>query len=61
MNRWIIVNAADEDLAWSGRQWVEHAAGTPCGGYHVSNFDTPEDAAEAVREAGLDPCDRWLQ
>ena len=51
--RWIIVNAKDETLAWSGRQWVRHMYGAPAGGIEVSSLPTREEAREYAEVSGL--------
>jgi hypothetical protein len=49
--QWIIVNARDPGLAWSGSCWVEHEGGIPTGGRQVSNFATEQDARIVAQEA----------
>lgn len=41
---WIIVNARDADLAWSGSCWVEHEDGYSRGRAHVCNFNSHQEA-----------------
>lgn len=48
--RWIIVNARDSDLAWSGSCWVEHEDGISRGRAHVSTFDSQELAQGHAEE-----------
>ena len=49
MGRWIIVNARDPELAWSGSCWREHDQGIGRRG-HISNFDSQAEAEEHARE-----------
>jgi hypothetical protein len=53
--RWVIVNAANRDLAWSGSRWVAHRNGLPAGGVQVSNFERAVEAYENAVQAGLKP------
>lgn len=53
--RWIVVNANDKTLAWSGSRWVAHERGVPAGGVQVSNFESAEEAWSYARSAGLTP------
>lgn len=49
--RWIIVNARDPELAWSGSHWVDHENGVATGRFHVATFASEEEArkhAESV-------------
>lgn len=48
-DRWILVNAGNEDLAWSGSRWVEIG-----GSVQVCNFDTQTEAREYANEFGLE-------
>jgi hypothetical protein len=48
--RWVIVNARDRGLAWSGSCWVEHEDGLPTGRAQVSNFQTEDEARAAARD-----------
>lgn len=61
--RWIIVNAARHDLAWSGSRWVPVSGGLqqgpmPTGGYvQVCNFETPNGAHFYATSIGLVPAE----
>lgn len=50
IGRFVIVNARDGSLAWSGSCWVEHEEGVPAGRAQVSNFATEEEARQAAEE-----------
>jgi len=50
LGQFIIVNARDRSLAWSGSCWVEHDGGFPTGRVHVANFASEEDARQAAEE-----------
>lgn len=53
-HRWIIVNAEQENLAWSGSRWVPvDKHGFPAGDVQVSNFDSAEHAAATAKSQGL--------
>lgn len=52
-DRYIIVKADNESLAWSGSQWVAHDDGMPTESVQVSNFATYVDALRAASEYGL--------
>lgn len=54
--RWIIVNARDPELAWSGSCWVEHEDGISRGRAHVSNFDSEDEARSCAEEVWGKPC-----
>jgi hypothetical protein len=46
-DRWIIVDAANENMAWSGSRFVPIAdEGFPASDVQVSNLDTRDSAAE---------------
>ena len=45
--RWIIVNADEQNLAWSGSRWVEHHRGLPAESIQISNFESVEEALAA--------------
>lgn len=48
--RWIIENADNPRLAWSGSRWVKHQDGWPVGDAQVANFPTRAEAhAYALR------------
>jgi len=55
LGRWIIVNAADRGLAWSGSRWVSHKNGMPTGGVQISNFEVKLEAFQEAEKAGLRP------
>lgn len=55
LGRWIVVNARDETLAWSGSRWVAHGQGVLAGGVRVSNFESVGDACWYAQGAGLTP------
>jgi hypothetical protein len=47
--RWILVNADDPTLAWSGSRFVPvNENGFPAGNVQISNFDSEEDARETA-------------
>lgn len=48
--RWIIVNARDPELAWSGSCWVEHEDGISRGRAQVCNFESREEARIYAQE-----------
>jgi hypothetical protein len=48
--RWIIVNARDPELAWSGSCWMEHEHGRPIGRAQISNFTTEEEARKHAED-----------
>jgi hypothetical protein len=50
LKRWVIVNGAHEDLAWSGTHWVPHRQGIPTGDVQICNFDSRQDALKYVKE-----------
>jgi hypothetical protein len=52
-DRWYLVNARDDTLAWSGSQWVRHSHGIPAEDVQVSNFFTRNEAVAYAREMGL--------
>ncbi len=52
--RWIIVNAMDRTLAWSGLRWVAHENGVPQGAAQVSNFEIRVGALADALAANLD-------
>src|ERR1700724_2658175 len=53
---WIVVNAVQPSLAWSGSRWVPvDKNGFPAGVVQVSNFATQESAAADARSHGLIP------
>jgi hypothetical protein len=52
--RFVIVNALDRRLAWSGSRWVVHDKGIPRGAAQVSNFESREAALEGALKAKLD-------
>jgi hypothetical protein len=48
-DRWIIVDAANENMAWSGSRFVPMTdEGFPASDVQVSNLDTREEAAECA-------------
>ena len=51
--RWIIVNADEQNLAWSGSRWVEHHRGLPAESIQISNFESVEEALAAARQAHI--------
>jgi hypothetical protein len=51
--RWIIVNASNDGLAWSGSRWVRHANGIPLDMVQVCNFASELDAKEYAVTNGL--------
>ncbi len=52
--RWILVNADDPALAWSGSRFVPvDENGFPAGNAQVSNFDSEEDARDTASLQGL--------
>jgi hypothetical protein len=53
-HRYVIVNAEDAKLAWSGSKWVPHEWGIPTSAVAVSNFTTFEDAHANAKEHGLE-------
>lgn len=54
-DRWIIVDAANENLAWSGSRFVPITKdGFPASDVQVSNLDTREAAAEYAASFGLE-------
>jgi len=55
MGRWIIVNARNPELAWSGTQWVPHRQGIPTRNVHISNFEMKLAAFRDADRAGLAP------
>jgi len=55
LGRWIIVNARDKSLAWSGSRWVKHQNGIPKGAVQVSNFEMKLAAYRDAERAGLNP------
>jgi hypothetical protein len=51
---WILVNADDPKLAWSGPRYVPvNENGFPAGDVQVSNFLSEKDAREAASQQGL--------
>ncbi len=54
-DRWIIVDAANENLAWSGSRFVPITdEGFPASDVQVSNLDTREAAAECAASFGFE-------
>jgi hypothetical protein len=51
--RWIIVNADEQNLAWSGSRRVEHHRGLPAESIQISNFESVEEALAAARQAHI--------
>lgn len=51
-NRWLVVNAENENLAWSGSRWVPIF-----GTVQVSNFDTRSAAAGYATSFGFEVVD----
>jgi hypothetical protein len=51
--RFVIVNALDRRLAWSGSRWVPHDRGIPQTAVQVSNFESREEAMTNALEAKL--------
>jgi hypothetical protein len=51
--RWIIVNAADDRLAWDGQCWAPHDLGLPTGKTQICNFETVDEAATYASDNGL--------
>jgi hypothetical protein len=57
-DRWIVVDAANEAMAWSGSRFVPITVeGFPASDVQVSNLDTREDAAEYARSFGFNVID----
>jgi hypothetical protein len=52
-DRWIIVNADDPRLAWSGNSWVPHVEGISAVA-QVSNFKALVDAVMEADRAGFE-------
>jgi hypothetical protein len=53
LGRWIIVNAKNPSLAWSGSNWVAHERGVGVR-VQVANFGCMRDAVVRARENGFD-------
>ncbi len=54
-DRWIIVDAANENLAWSGSRFMPITdEGFPASDVQVSKLDTREDAAEYAASFGFE-------
>lgn len=53
--RWIIVNALNTLLAWTGHRWAGHRQGFPSTEFKISNFDSANEARQAAVAQGLDP------
>jgi hypothetical protein len=54
-DRWIIVDATNENLAWSGSRFVPITdEGFPASDVQVSKLDTREDAAEYAANFGFE-------
>ena len=57
-DRWILVDAMNEAMAWSGSRFVPITdEGFPQSDVQVSNLDTREDAAEYAASFGFDVVD----
>lgn len=53
-DRWILLNANNHSLAWSGSRWAPvDEGGFPAGDAQISNLDTQEEAAEYAEKCGL--------
>jgi hypothetical protein len=54
--RWILVSAQDEEMAWSGSQFVgiDPTTGMPTNDVQVSNFATRDHAALYAEEFDLE-------
>ncbi len=48
--RWMILNARDPELAWSGSCWVDHVDGVATGRAHVANFTTEDEARKYAED-----------
>ena len=53
-DRWIVENADNEGLAWSGARWVPSNHGIPVGDAQISNFDSKEKAESYARSFGFE-------
>jgi hypothetical protein len=57
-DRWIVVDATDESMAWSGSRFVPITEqGLPASNVQVSNLDTREEAAEYSASFGFEVID----
>lgn len=52
--RWILVNADNPQLAWSGSQWLAQVDGAASGPDPICTFGTLEELSAYVREHDLD-------
>lgn len=52
--RWILVNAENPQLAWSGSHWVPHIYGVALDAGQICTFGTLDGLSAYVREHGLD-------
>lgn len=55
--RILIVSAEEPKLAWSGSRFVPHEWGLSCGGVHVSNFSSRDQARTHALTCGLEVID----
>lgn len=63
-DRWIIIDATNESMAWSGSRFVPITVeGFPASVVQVSNLDTREDAVEYAVSSGFEvvECHRQLK
>ncbi len=51
--RWILVNAGNQGLAWSGSRWVPHVLGVFASRVQVSNFKDRDAAIRYAMDADL--------
>ena len=57
-DRWIVVEAANEGMAWSGSRFVPITMdGLPASDVQVSNLDTREEAAAYAKMFGFEVTD----
>lgn len=53
--RWIIVNAGQEELAWTGMRWAAHEQGIAKDTAQIANFDNYGEAELHALARGLSP------
>ena len=55
--RWVLVHPDDEDLAWSGAQWVPHVNRLSASLVQVCNFENVAEAERYAQEHDIEVID----
>jgi hypothetical protein len=54
LSRYVLINATQPHLAWSGSRWVDHVDGLPMTQFQICNFETIEEAINYAHQHHLE-------